>query len=200
MRKYLVGILAWTISSYVFAGTEGMPSMPKIQEKQVHVVKQGDDFDEQKGFGDQESMTRMMNLMMVEGSGYEGMDMEGMKLADNNSPSGHSMAGMGHSDTNSTTSDFPYEIEAKPKADPKVGTNVIEFTIKERQKEAKGLKLKSQVFMASMDMGTEEPAVKEVSPGKYQVKAPFTMKGPWAVKLLFPNNKEKTFNFEVQSK
>jgi hypothetical protein len=49
-------------------------------------------------------------------------------------------------------------------------------------------------------MGTEEPDVREVSNGKYQVKAPFAMRGPWALKLIFSGAKEKVFSFDVENK
>ena len=60
----------------------------------------------------------------------------------------------------------------------------------------KGLKLKTQVYMLSMDMGTETPEVKEIKPGIYQTKAPFSMSGPWAIKIVTPFG-EKVFNVKV---
>ena len=197
--KLTSGILLTTLlSTTALAGTQGMSSMPTIQPKKVYTVKGDEDFDSQKGFGEEESMTRMMNLMMVEGSGYEGMDMDAMKVSDNTArSSGHSMSGMSTQDP--VKSDFPYQVEVLNKQ-TKVGSNNIEFSVKQNGKEVKGLKLKAQVYMTSMDMGTEEPKVKEMTAGKYQVKAPFTMKGPWAVKIIFPNNKETVLDFNVNSK
>ena len=66
-------------------------------------------------------------------------------------------------------------------------------------KPAKGIQINTKVYMTSMDMGTEEPKVKEIKSGEYQVKASFSMQGPWAVKLIFPENKEKVFDFNVKS-
>lgn len=197
MKKITIITLLTITTQFALAGTESMPSMPTIKSK-IYTVKNGEDLDSQKGFGDEEAMTRMMNLMMVEGSGYEGMDMEAMKLADNNLHNSHSMEGMNMATTGSKKSDgYVVDVEKK---DVKVGTNSVEFSVKENGKVAKGLKIKSQVYMTSMDMGTEEPQVKEIMAGKYQVKASFIMKGPWAIKLIFPNGKENVLNFEVNSK
>lgn len=70
-----------------FAIDEGMPNMPRIAPKRVYTVptrEAGEELLESRGFGDREPSVRMMNLMMVEGSGYEGMEM-----------GGHSHAGSG---------------------------------------------------------------------------------------------------------
>ena len=208
MRNLSLTIAGILLSTMAFAGKQGMPSMPTLQPKKVYAVKGDEDFDSKKGFGEEASMTRMMNLMMVEGSGFEGMDMDAMKVADNaaaphtasstNSHAGHSMSGMAKEETSKP--DSTYQVDIISGQGAKVGSNAIEFSVKENGKELKGLKLKAQVFMTSMDMGTEEPKVKEISAGKYQVKAPFTMKGPWAIKIIFPDNKEKILNFDVNSK
>lgn len=207
------------------AGTESMPSMPKIQPHKVMTVKGGEDFESQKGFGDQAPMVRMMNLMMVEGSGMEGMSMDmSMDMSSempggmpNNKHSDHMQMNsvaqneMKHSENKSgapkaseiTNADSPYDFQAKNLGGANtVGVNQIEIAITDSksQKPAKGLNLKAQVFMTSMDMGTEEPEVKEISPGKYQVKAPFAMKGPWAIRLILPDKKEKILNFDVMPK
>jgi hypothetical protein len=195
MKKEILAfgfILASTLS---WAGTEGMPSMPKIEGK-TYILKGDENLDEQKGFGENESRTKMTNLMMVEGSGYEGMDMDAMKVADSKTQAQNSMSGM-NGETKSDEKSV-YDVEVK-QGKFKVGNNLIEFTVKKSGKEVKGLRLKSQVYMTSMDMGTEEPKVKDIG-GKYQVKASFTMKGPWAIKLIFPDNSEKVLNFEVSSK
>jgi hypothetical protein len=49
-----------------------------------------------------------------------------------------------------------------------------------------------------MDMGTDEPRVRETSPGNYQLTATFSMKGPWAIKLILPGE-EKVLAFDVGS-
>jgi hypothetical protein len=197
-KIFFMTMTALLISHFAWAGTESMPSMPKINPKQVITVHGNEDFDSQKGFGEQAPMVRMMNLMMVEGSGMEGMSMD-MAMAENENKAPTKQ------DTNRSDvmSESPYEFNVigNPKS-PKVGTNIIEITILDmkNKKPAKGLKLKAQVFMTSMDMGTEEPKVKEMAPGKYQVKAAFAMNGPWAVRLIFQNGSEKVFNFKVDAK
>ncbi len=191
----------------VQAASEGMSNMPTIQPKKVYRIKsaeEGEQLQEQRGYGDQEPMVRMMNLMMVGGSGYEGMDMEQMNAKGGHEGhaehSGHSMGAMSApmpAEGQTAQYDLLGEIVPKP---PKVGANVFELraSIKNTQKPAKGLKFKAQVYMTSMDMGTEEPKVLEVSPGRYQTKAVFSMKGPWAVKILFPEGGEKVFTFEAK--
>lgn len=57
---------------------ESMKEMPKIEPKSSIVVKtkeEGEALQKARGFGAREPKVRMMNLMMVEGSGLEGMDM-----------------------------------------------------------------------------------------------------------------------------
>ncbi len=212
--KTSVFLFAFQIAS---AGTESMPSMPKIQPHKVTTVKGDEDFESQKGFGDQAPIVRMMNLMMVEGSGMEGMVMDMSDMTGDKPNNKHSdpmqmnsvaQNEMKHSENKSgapsasekISADSPYDFQVKnPGGTYAVGVNQIEIVIADSktQKPAKGLNLKAQVFMTSMDMGTEEPKVKEISPGKYQVKAPFAMKGPWTIRLILPDKKEKVLNFEV---
>lgn len=67
----LGGLHAW-------AATEGMRDMPKITPSKTTTVKtkeEGEALLRGRGFGAEEPKVRMMNLMMVEGSGMEGMDM-----------------------------------------------------------------------------------------------------------------------------
>ncbi len=57
---------------------EGMPGMPLAREKQIFSVTsfpQGEKLRHESGYGDQETVVRMMNLMMVGGSAVEGMEM-----------------------------------------------------------------------------------------------------------------------------
>lgn len=184
------------LGSITFAGTEGMPSMPLIKAKRIYTVTAQDDLQAQQGFGDQEPIVKMMNLMMVEGSGLQGMDMsKGQTVAATEAPQRRD------SPTTAPASGS-YEAELKGSPSTKVGVNSVEFTVidSKTKKPARGLKLKSQVSMTSMDMGTETPAVKEKSPGLYEVKAGFAMKGPWAVKIVFPDSSDKVFYFEAASK
>jgi hypothetical protein len=212
-RNFNTVLAALFLTAYgtgAHAGTDAFPNMPKIQPKKTFSVQNadaGEDLQAERGFGEQEPMVRMMNLMMVEGSGMEGMDMGSMKMtASNEAPPKHSsipgmnmgsekksMAEPEKSEEKSGT--FTYEIKAAPEA-AKVGTNTLEISILNAGKPAKGLAPKAKVYMTSMDMGTEEPKVKEVSPGKYRVKVAFAMKGPWAVKLT-TKGEEKEFHFNV---
>ena len=187
----LLSSLVLLTSSLSTAGTEGMVSMPILSPKKVFTVQEGQDLESQRGFGDQEPAVRMMNLMMVEGSG-----MEGMEMAMNDSHQSTSTPSVQQA---SQDRDY-FDFEIKQPAKAKVGTNTVDILITEKKskKIAKCLQLKSEVYMTSMDMGTETPAVKEISAGLYRIKAPFSMKGPWAIKLIFPDKAEKILTFEVQ--
>ena len=68
------------------AGSEGMKDLPLIKAGKIHTVDGSEDFESEKGFGDEEPMVKMMNLMMVEGSGYEGMSM-GKAITPKSAPS-----------------------------------------------------------------------------------------------------------------
>jgi hypothetical protein len=179
-------------------GTEGMVSMPKIVEKKTRTVEANDAADSEKGFGAEAPMVRMMNLMMVEGSGMEGMKMK-VASAGETAPASHTP----RSDNATTsTSQSEYLVEAKSSVSPpKAGLTVITVKVLDKltKKSISGLKLKAQVYMTSMDMGTEQPAITDLGGGAYQLKAPFAMKGPWAIKVIFPNKKEQIFNFDVQA-
>lgn len=197
----LVTLIALALlPSFASAGNEGMPSMPLIQPTRTTVITAKDDPQSQQGFGNKEPEVKMMNLMMVEGSGMQGMDMSSdHKMAQNDKlpAKDGAMADMSSSEKSSAN----YAVELKSSKKAKVGVNLVEVSVKDvkTQKNAKGLKLKAEVFMTSMDMGTESPTVKETSAGNYQVKAGFAMKGPWAVKLIFPDKSEKVINFEAAS-
>ena len=58
------------------AHSEAMPSMPVLKPVRVYTVQGKEDWEKIRGFGDKEPHVRMMNLMMVEGSGMEGMEMD----------------------------------------------------------------------------------------------------------------------------
>ena len=185
---YTMLLLGTVISKRTLAGTEGMPSMPLIQPLNSFTIQsndQGDQLLENRGFGAQEPMVRMMNLMMVAGSGMEGMDMSGVKKMGSTPAANSPEAG-----------EFVIETKTTPPS-AQVGTNTLDLTITKDKKPAKGLKLKAQVSMTSMDMGTDDVSVKELSPGKYRLMATFSMQGPWTVKVLFPYGKEKILNFSA---
>lgn len=185
---FLTSVL--TVVTVSFAGQEYMLNMPKISPKAIYEVKDPAALQAESGFGNEAPSIKMMNLMMVEGSGMEGMDMSQMKMAQNEITKPVKMSSQ-------------YVVIVDPKSqDAHVGNHTISFKIKDTQKNkpAAGLKLKAQVSMTSMDMGTEEPEVKETSPGVYAIKAGFSMQGPWAVKLIFTNGESQIINFEVKKK
>ncbi|MDR3608722.1 MAG: FixH family protein [Oligoflexia bacterium] len=170
--------LAAMIAATANAGTEGMEHMPIAQEKRLITVTRGENFEESTGFGGETATVQMMNQMMIDGSGLEGMNMSGMKMASANQAPEVSRSGVNNPS--------PFEIQANITPDrPKVGANQLDFTLidSKTKKLATGLSLQAQVFMTSMDMGTEEPEVREIIPGHYRVKVTFSMKGPWAVRI-----------------
>jgi hypothetical protein len=186
------------IPSFALAANEGMPSMPLIQPTRTTVISAQDDPQSQQGFGDKEPEVKMMNLMMVEGSGMQGMDMSSNQtMAENEKMPAQDGAKSAMVASEKSSANYAVELKSSSKA--KVGVNLVEFSVADvkTKRNAKGLKLKAEVYMTSMDMGTDSPRVKEMSAGNYQVKAGFAMKGPWAVKLIFPDKSEKVLNFEA---
>ncbi|MBC7386161.1 MAG: FixH family protein [Cryobacterium sp.] len=180
-----------------YADEERMPNMPIIHPKKIYSVPSeaaGADLLEQRGYGDKEQAVKMMNLMMVEGSGYVGMDMRNMKMEsdkptvamNNQKENKTSVVEMGKKPINA--GNYNVDLTQSP-APAQVGANVYEFTVTDPKlnQPVLGLKLKAEVSMTSMDMGTDTPKVKEPKPGHYQVKAVFSMKGPWALKIILPN-------------
>lgn len=188
MRSLFV-FMTLFVSFSSWAIDDSMKQMPQIKPKrsyQVQTLKQGEQLVEQRGFGADEPQVRMMNLMMVGGSGLEGMDMQTEPTA---APT-HSHQARASADQSI------YEYMLKPTA-VRVGRNLLTITVRERKTSsvAKGLKFKARVFMTSMDMGTEQPSVRETAPGQYQVQVNFSMQGPWAVQLIRETeSKEFTFN------
>lgn len=190
-RSIILVILFLTQISFALASGESMPEMPRIKPTKTFTIKsseQGNKLLEERGFGDQEPAVRMMNLMMVGGSGYEGMDMSKM-------PSSTQIPAPAEGQT--ATYDVEPHIIPNP---PRVGANILEIAIqtKNTKKPATGLKLRAEVYMTSMNMGTETPAVNEVAPGKYRLKADFSMAGSWAVRIRLPEGGEKVLAFEAQ--
>ena len=68
---------------------------------------------------------------------------------------------------------------------PKTGENILEFSVidKTTNEKLKKLKIAAKVSMLSMDMGTDQPPVREILPGRYRVEVKFGMAGPWRVEL-----------------
>lgn len=162
-------------------GKEGMTQMPIATEKKTFTVKGDEDFESTRGFGEQEPTVRMMNLMMVEGSGMDGMKMDkGVKMASHAKSYGPGAK----QEMSRSLESFVTQASVSPDP-PKAGSNQIDFSIEDAKthQPMKGLKLHAKVYMTSMDMGTTEPKVKEVKPGHYELNATFAMRGPWEVKI-----------------
>jgi hypothetical protein len=204
---YFTLLASITISVPALAlGVEGMSSMPIQKDKKEYVIQnaeEGEKLLEDRGYGDREPEVRMMNLMMVEGSGFEGMDMATMSKSDLKTVDAHSGHGS-HSGGPITAADSSpeatkktIEIQSAPVA-AKVGVNLYQISILDpnTSKPATKVKVTAEVYMTSMDMGTETPTVKEVKPGIYEVKANFAMAGPWAIKIKTPQA-ERIFNVQV---
>lgn len=193
-RVPFTAICILSLSLSASAAEDAMPGMPRIAPKRtfkVETVEQGKTLLEERGYGDQEPMVRMMNLMMVGGSGYEGMDMSKMT-------SGSSIPNV-PAPAEGQTATYDIQTHITPDA-PKVGANVLDIQVqnKNTKKPVQGLKIEAQVFMTSMNMGTSEPVVAEVSPGKYRAKVTFSMAGTWAVKLILPEGGEKVLTFNAK--
>ena len=70
-------VVALAVGVAASAGIEGMPGMPLAKERRVFTLKRGESLENLLGFGQEESQVAMMNRMMIEGSGMEGMEMGG---------------------------------------------------------------------------------------------------------------------------
>jgi hypothetical protein len=153
----------------------------------VPTVAAGQALLEERGFGEKEPEVRMMNLMMVEGSGMEGMDMSAMNSAAPPEP---------EKKTHSSRT----IIAISGLESPTVGSHTILFAVKD----SKGAgvphaKISAKVAMTSMDMGTETPRVTEKEPGLYSVRVNFSMPGPWAIDIE-ANGTRVTFPASVVKK
>ena len=106
-------------------------------------------------------------------------------------------------DSNGSREWIMVEVRVEPNP-PKAGINRLTFEIKNEKtgKPPTQLKIETEVAMTSMDMGTERPKAREIKPGSYEVKVPFSMKGPWQVRIKASSAEgkvalEKAFNFDV---
>ncbi|MBC7386915.1 MAG: FixH family protein [Cryobacterium sp.] len=202
MFQILVFAILTAISSIQSARAgnfEGMKEMPLAVPSKTYTVpskEAGESLVEARGFGDQEPSVRMMNLMMVEGSGFEGMDMaEGM--ASKKTPvAPHSHSGS----LAKTLAKSTIEITKAP-APAKVGSNVFEFRMKPENAERASSKQSPvlQVSMTTMDMGTDRPEMVQISPGTYRAKVLFSMEGPWELKIT-TKQESKSFVVDVVRK
>ena len=183
-------------------GMEGhvASSRPQLKEKSSYVWTGKEDWDTRTHFGKLEPMVRMMTLMMVGGSGMEGMKMAPMDMVFNaaNFTEGgddpmKDMPGMNSS---------ALKVAATlPK--PGVGDNDVSVNILTPDgKPVIGAKITTSIAMTSMDMGTTHPAVKELGKGKYAVKANFSMGGPWRLTLIVtaPGLPPSSYVFDFEAK
>lgn len=179
-----------------------MASMPLLKEKTTYTVKGDEDWEVRTGFGRLEPMVRMMILMMVGGSGMEGMKMAPMKMifddANFTESSETPMQNMPNMPGKSSES---MQVEAKLER-PKVGDNSVVITITgPGGKPIEKAKLLASVGMTNMDMGTTHPAVKALGRGKYALKANFSMAGPWRISLSVQTGSSSTsYSFDFEAK
>lgn len=67
-------IFFFLLFSFQLFSQESMKDLPLLKEDHFYIVTGKEDFSKIMGFGIEDSKVNMMNLMMVEGSGYEGME------------------------------------------------------------------------------------------------------------------------------
>ena len=175
-------------------------SMPQLKEKSSYDWTGNEDWETRTGFGKLEPMVRMMILMMVGGSGMEGMKMLPMDMVFN---AENFMEG-----GDSPMKDMPVANSQALKVDAKiakvgVGDNNVSITITTPDgKAVTGAKITTAVAMTNMDMGTTHPAIKELGKGKYALKANFSMNGPWRLTLIVssPGMQPLTYSFDFEAK
>src|SRR5262249_17429781 len=123
----------------VLAGTEGMPTMPLAKPLRTITVTGKEDFEAIRGFGKEASEVEMMNLMMIEGSGMEAMEMGGMKTGPESAVAAPAPSKAGNS---------PYEVFAHVSpGPPRVGANTLDLTVIDHStgKPSSGLSLRAEV-------------------------------------------------------
>ena len=173
--------------------------MPELHERTSYVASGDENWDLRTGFGKNYQMVAMMFLMMVEGSGMEGMKMAVMNMdfgPANFTDDGTEMTQVPMSQTS-------MKLDAKLKGPSKVGENEVQLSLADATgKPITGAKIQASVAMTSMDMGTSHPNVKELGKGVYTVKAPFSMAGPWRVTFVVTTKDRQsgTFSFDFEAK
>ena len=178
--------------------------MPQLKEKSVTKAVAGMDLTKNAGFGQNAPMVGMMNLMMVGGSGMEGMKMAPMDMKFDEA----NFAGQG---SDASMADMPMggmDVKGSLKVEAKldkasVGDNSVSITILTSDgKPVEKAKVTTAVAMKSMDMGTAHPAVKELGKGRYVTKANFSMGGPWRLTLTVTASgmKPSTYTFDFEAK
>ncbi len=174
--------------------------VPELHEKTSYVVNGDENWEIRTGFGKNYQMVAMMFLMMVEGSG-----MEGMKMAVMNMNFGQDtfteIPGEASPPLPSMNSDLM--VDAKVMGSPKVGDNEVQISLMDGKGNAvTGAKITATVAMTSMDMGTTHPKVQEIGKGLYNTNPAFSMAGPWRLTLVAAasDGKSGTFSFEFEAK
>jgi hypothetical protein len=178
---------------------EASRSLSVLAPTRVYQANGGEDWKALSGFGKEADHAEMMILMMVGGSGMEGMKMASMK-------SGRAMGGM----ASAPMKDHPHPgasggltLKVTPSPDPPaVGESKLVLLVTDSSGHpVKGLKIGAAVAMTSMDMGTDRPKVTDRGNGQYEMSARFSMKGPWRLTLTMtpPGGKafSQSFDFNV---
>ncbi len=171
---------------------------PVLKEKSSYVWTDAMDWDTRTGFGKMDPMVRMMILMMVGGSGFEGMKMAPMEMTFSESTF---VEGGMEAMTPVVTDSIKVEVKLNKGA--LVGDNAVVVTLTSAGgKPLLGAKIAASVGMTNMDMGTAHPAVKELGKGKYAVSVKFSMMGPWRLSLIvtLPGGKPSTHKFDFEAK
>lgn len=175
-------------------------SRPQLREKATYAWTGNEEWDTRTGFGKLEPMVRMMILMMVGGSGMEGMKMTPMDMVFNEA--NFTETGDQPMKEMSMSSSKELKVEATLEK-PGVGDNDVSVTILTPDgRPVEGAKIIAAVAMTSMDMGTTHPVVKDIGKGKYGLKANFSMMGPWRLTLAVSGTgmPPSTYNFDFEAK
>ena len=177
-------------------------SMPQLEQKSSYTVTGAEDWEVRTGFGKLAPMVRMMILMMVTGSGMEGMNMAPMEMLFDEANFTESADTTVQSSRDEASAGRALKVGAALER-AKVGDNRVFVTIGSPEGEPiEQASIAADVSMTSMDMGTAHPAVKELGKGKYLLTASFSMAGPWRLRLSITprGGKPETylFNYEVK--
>jgi hypothetical protein len=166
------GTLAWCLlaaaATLASAAGEGMPQMPLAREKSSRIVTSSDDFGALRGFGPGEQSARLRALMMVGGSGHEGMEMTAPAAA------------------RASDGQVPFEIQWTSSPSPPVaGLETLALTLVDpkTRKPITGLEVRLEISMAAMDMGTQAIPAPETEPGRYRAELKLPMAGTWAIRV-----------------
>lgn len=175
--------------------SHSVASLPQLKEESSYTWSEAMDADTRTGFGKLAPMVRMMILMMVGGSGMEGMQMAPMEMKFDSS----NFVENGAEPSESNAGAFKVDASA-PK--PSVGHNVITLTITTPDgKPVDKVKVTASVGMTNMDMGTTHLAVASRGKGRYSVNAVFSMAGPWrlTVTVSASGRAPSTYHFDFQA-